>query len=207
MFQHVLLKCPCVLLSLTLARWPVHIPDNVRMAARIISVFPVSMSCMSRATPLFWKILSEPASSRARTIRLLAAWSRPVIRSYNSIKQFQVDIINRSKHEGPRLMFSHLFFLIFICFITQQDVKHILHSGVCGKGGLQLWKKLCCHTIKKKKKILNTSFQKTPWPSLRNLSNIIRSFLYGLLGLLNAYRTIFLWCNMCLFQLMMFKMN
>ncbi len=58
---------------LTLALWPTHIPDRVRMAARIISGFPVSMSCTSKGTPLFWNILSAPASSLDRTIRLLAA--------------------------------------------------------------------------------------------------------------------------------------
>ena len=60
--------------ALTLARWLLHMPDKVRTAASISSGLFVSKSCISRATPLFWKILSAPASSRLRTMRLLAAW-------------------------------------------------------------------------------------------------------------------------------------
>lgn len=59
--------------ALTLARWPLHMPDRVRTAASISSGLLVSTSCSRRATPLFWKILSAPASSRPRTMRLLAA--------------------------------------------------------------------------------------------------------------------------------------
>lgn len=58
---------------LTRALCPVHIPDKVRTAARIISGLPVSIMLSSRGTPLFWKILSAPASSLDSTIRLLAA--------------------------------------------------------------------------------------------------------------------------------------
>lgn len=58
---------------LTRALCPVHIPDNVRTAARIISGLPVVIRFSSRGTPLFWKILSAPASSLANTMRLLAA--------------------------------------------------------------------------------------------------------------------------------------
>lgn len=61
------------LTSLTRALCPVHIPDNVRAAARIISGLPVSIRVSNRGTPLFWKILSAPASSLANTMRLLAA--------------------------------------------------------------------------------------------------------------------------------------
>lgn len=58
---------------LTRALCPVHIPDRVRTAARIISGLPVSIMLSSRGTPLFWNILSAPASSLDSTIRLLAA--------------------------------------------------------------------------------------------------------------------------------------
>lgn len=61
---------------LTRALCPVHIPENVLTAARISSGFLVSISCSSKLTPLFWKILSAPASSRPRTMRLFAAWVR-----------------------------------------------------------------------------------------------------------------------------------
>lgn len=51
-----------------------HIPESVLTAARISSGFLVSISCSSKLTPLFWKILSAPASSRPRTMRLFAAY-------------------------------------------------------------------------------------------------------------------------------------
>lgn len=59
---------------LTRALCPVHMPESVLTAARISSAFLVSISCSSKLTPLFWKILSAPASSRPRTMRLFAAW-------------------------------------------------------------------------------------------------------------------------------------
>lgn len=59
---------------LTLALCPVHIPEKVLIAARIISGFLVLISSISKLMPLFWKILSAPASSLARTIKLFAAF-------------------------------------------------------------------------------------------------------------------------------------
>lgn len=60
--------------SLTRALCPEHIPESVLTAARTSSGFLVPISLKSRFRPLFWNIRSAPASSRPRTMRLLAAW-------------------------------------------------------------------------------------------------------------------------------------